>query len=227
MTNKNIKNLCRLLLVYVALLTFTSCSNGDDEAPRIDSVWFNMVSRPIEQASCAYAGQTICLRGSGFGDLRKLIVNGTSINLTTLYVYASDNNITFQLPSDVKTTGDRIRVVTGKGMCDFPFVVRPKDEQPAITAFSSTTLIPSRTLTITGTFLGGATEVWLPLAFGDKVSCAFDETQENDDETVHVIIPEDVTFATGRCEVVMEKYDEERDIYYTEKVYSSSTNFTN
>lgn len=227
MMNKNIKNLYGLLLTCVAILTFTACSNDDDEAPRIDSVWFNMVSRPIEQAPCAYAGQTICLRGSGFGDLKKLIVNGTSINLTTLYVYASDNNITFQLPSDVKTTGDNIRVVTSKGMCDFPFVVRPKDEQPTITAFSSTTLIAGRTLTITGTFLGGAKEVWLPLVYGEKVQCVFDETQENDDETVHVIIPENATFATGICEIVMEKYDEERDITYTEKVYSSSTNFTN
>ncbi len=226
MKNK-MKKLYGLLLLCTALCTMTACSNDDDEAPRIDSVWFNMVSRPIEQATCAYPGQTICLRGSGFGDLKKLIVNGTSINLTNLFVYESSNNITFQLPSDVKTTGDNIRVVTSKGMCDFPFIIRPADQEPEIKAFSSTTLIAGSTLRITGASLGGATEVWLPLTYGDKVRCTIDETQENDDENVYVIIPDDVDFATGLCEIVMEKYDEERDIIYTEKVYSSAINFTN
>ncbi|MBR1546731.1 MAG: hypothetical protein IJ633_08080 [Prevotella sp.] len=225
---KNKRNtLCGMLLVCATLLAFISCSNDDDEAPRIDSVWYNMVNRPIEQAVCAYPGQTLCLHGSGFDSMSRLIVNGTNLDLNLLYVYKSDNYITFQLPSDVKTLGDNIRVVTSKGMCDFSFVIRPKEEQPVIKAFSATTLIPGRTLTITGTCLSGAKEVSLPLAYGEKIQCVFDETLENDDEAVHVIIPENVTFATGLCEIVMEKYDEERDITYTEKVYSSSTNFTN
>lgn len=225
--NNKMKKLYGLLLVCSALCTLTACSNDNDEEPRIDSVWYNMVSRPIEQATCAYPGQTISLRGSGFGNLKKLIVNGTSINLTTLYVYESANSITFQLPADVKTTGDNIRVVTSKGMCDFPFIVRPTDQEPEIKSFSSTTLIAGNTLKIMGTSLGGATEVWLPLTYGDKVLCNIDETQESDDENVYVIIPDGVDFATGRCEIVMEKYDEERAITYTEKVYSTAINFTN
>ena len=222
---KNMNSLFRLLLLSITAITLTACSDDDEGAPRIDSVWYNMVSRPIEQAPCAYPGQTLCLHGSGFGGLKQVIVNDTEINLNTLFVYESSNNITFQLPANVNTTGDYIKVVTAGGQATIPFVVRPASEKPEITAFSATTLIAGRTLTITGVNLEGATEVWLPLAFDGRVKCEFDPTQISSDNTIHVIIPADVTFATGQCEVVMEKQDALRDITYTEKVFSASTNF--
>lgn len=227
MKNNNINSLFKLLLLSIAVVTFTACSDDDEGAPRIDSVWYNMVSRPIEQAPCAYPGQTLCLHGAGFGGLKQVIVNDTEINLNTLYVYESSSNITFQLPADVNTTGDYIKVVTAGGEATFPFVVRPASEKPDITAFSATTLIAGRTLTITGSKLDGATEVWLPLTFDGRVKCEFDTTQLNDDNTIHVIVPADVTFATGQCEVVMEKYDAQRDLSYTETVFSASTIFRN
>ena len=219
---KQIKN--SLLLACLVLLACPSCTK-DEEGPRLDSVWMNMVQRPIEQVSCAYPGQTISLRGEHMGEVRRVIVNGTDINLNTLFVYQSDGAITIQLPSDVNTTGDNIRVVTRWGMTDFPVVIRPKSEQPAISAFSTTTLIAGRTLTITGTHLDGAEEVWLPMVFGGRVKCEMDATKQNDATTVHVVIPDGCTFATGYCEIVMQKTDSERGITYSEKAYSAETNF--
>ena len=226
----NIYNKVRGLVRFLPFYLFTllpllaSCSK-DEEAPRIDSVWYNMVQQPIEQATCAYPGQTICVRGAHLGALKRVIVNGTDINLNTLFVYESDNAVTFQIPSDVKTEGDNIRVVTSWGMADFPFIVRPKAQQPTITAFSATTLLAGRTLTITGTNLDGAREVWLPTTFGGRTQCELDTAQESDGTTVHAIIPDGADFATGYCEIVMEKTDEARGVTYTEKVYSAETNF--
>ena len=210
------------ILIFAAVLS--SCSSNE-EAPHIDSVWMNMVSQPIAEAVCAYPGQTICLHGQHLSDLKRVIVNGTDINLNTLYVYESDNYITFQLPSDVNTVGDNIRVVTKWGMADYSFIVRPLDEKPVITAFSTTTLVQGRTLTITGTNLSGASSVILPLAYDETITCPAETEQETAGTTVNVTIPADVTFATGRCAIVMEKTDEARGITYTERVYSDVVDF--
>lgn len=215
----------RVSLGCAVLLLLCSCRK-DEAAPRIDSVWINMVSRPVEQVECAYPGQTLCLRGEHLGSLSHVIVNGTDINLNTLFVYESETAITFTLPADVNTDGDYIRVVTGWGMCDYPFVVRPAAEQPHISAFSATTLIPDRTLTISGAHLDGATQVWLPIAFGGSVQCVPGDCPE-DGSSVSVVIPEDAAFATGICGIVMEKYDASRGFRYTEKVYSAKTDFRN
>ncbi len=225
--NMMVKLLGAAFFIFLSSL-FISCSDSEDGGqPRIDSVWYNMVSQPVEQAPCAYPGQVICIRGGGFSGLRQLIVNDTEINLNTLFVYQSADNITFQLPSDVSTNGDYIKVVTANGQTTFPFVVRPTEEQPVINAFSANTLIAGRTLVIAGSNLDGVTEVWLPLAFGGRIRCEFDSTQTNDNSTIYVVVPAEATFATGRCEVVMEKYDAERNITYTEKTYSATTNFIN
>ena len=219
------KNKLFLLLVS-CLLLLTACSK-DEDAPHIDGVWYNMVSYPIEQAPCAYPSQTICVRGSHLDNLRRVIVNGTDIDFKNYLEYMSESSLTFRLPGDISTTGDNIRVVTAYGMCDYHFVIRPESEQPRISSFSSTTLLSGSTLTITGTNLTGATEVWLPLTFGGRIQCAFDDTQVNTDTKVYVKIPSDVAFATGRCEIVMVKHDASRDLTYTEKTFSASTDFKN
>ena len=215
-----------LLLLAACLLSLSSCSKDDDE-PRIDGVWYNMVARPIEQAPCAYPGQTICVRGAHLDNLRHVIVNGTEIDMRSILEYQSESAVTFQIPSEVRTTGDYIRVVTAHGKADYHFVVRPKTEQPTITRFSSTTLLPGATLTITGSNLTGAKEVWLPQPFNGRIQCEFDAAQTNSDTQVYVKIPEGVTFATGRCEIVMDKSDSGRSITYVEKVYSATTDFKN
>ena len=231
----NIKSLlCLLLLTGLCMVSLHSCSD-DDDAPAIDGVWYNMVMRPIEQTSFAYPGETLCLHGSGFGSLKLLMVNGTQINLNNILVYASDNYITFQVPSDVNTAGDNIRVVTARGMADYTFIIRPKSEQPTlyydkdngVIPFSTTTLTPGNTLSIRGTNLGGAKEVWLPLAFGGRIKCEFDDTKQNTNEYIYVKIPEATNFAAGQCEIILEKTDAARGITYTEKVYSEKTNFSN
>lgn len=229
------RKIASLSVVSLLMLLLTACSD-DKEAPRIDSVWFNMVSRPIEQAPCAYPGQTLCLRGSGLGGLRKLSVNGTVIDLNSILVYVSDNSITFQVPRDVKTTGDNIHVVTTNGKADYPFIIRSAAEQPSFgydsnssstVPFSSLTLVPGNTLEIKGTNLGGVKEVWLPLAFDGRIQCALDPEMPSTDEKIYVKIPETANFASGRCEVVMEKYDAERDLTYTDKLYSKVHDFKN
>lgn len=233
--NKNrVNNIFRILSLCCFVLALASCSK-DDAEPRIDSVWYNMMSRPVEQAPCAYPGQTLCIHGSGFQDLRMLMVNGTQINLNNILVYVADNYITFQVPADVNTSGDLIRVVTAHGKADFKFIIRPATEQPTFyynsdsktIPFSATTLVPGNTLAIRGTNLTGVKEVRLPLAFNKSIACEFDPTKENTDDYVYVIIPDVKDFATGRCELVLERYDAERDLSYTEKVYSEETNFIN
>ena len=166
----NSNSVTRLLALSVLLAGLQACK-GDFNAPVIDGVWMNMVNLPVEKVQCAYPGQTLCLRGEHLGDLSRVIVNGTDINLNTLFVYESSTAITFTLPANVKTEGDYVRVVTKWGMADYPFIVRPAAEKPEITAFSATTLIPGRTLTITGANLEGATDVWLPLTFDGRVEC--------------------------------------------------------
>lgn len=232
MNKKKTYRMLRLLLAGCLALMLTACSK-DEAAPTIDSVWYNMVTQPIEQAPCAYPGQTLCIHGSGFKDLKLLIVNGTHIDLNNILVYVADNYITFKVPTDVNTSGDNIRVVTRWGMVDYNFAIRPADEQPTLyynndtkeIPFSTTTLVPGQTLTIRGSNLSGAKQVWLPLAFGDRIACEFDATKENTDEYIYVIVPEASNFATGHCEVELERTDETRGITYTEKVYSKETDF--
>ena len=215
------------LLLCGMLFSCIACSKDNDE-PVVESVWINMTAIPTQQVTYAYPGQTLCLRGSGLGDLRKLNVNGTNIEITNTLIYNTDNSVLFKLPTDINTTGDYIKVTTRYGQTTYsPFVVRATSLQPKITKFSATTLLAGRVLTITGTNLNGATEVWLPMPFDQKVKCELDATQEQTDKNIYVIIPADVTFAKGQCEIVMEKTDAERGISYTEKVYSSVTNFTN
>ena len=218
-----------LLLLTVALCV--ACSK-DDDAPQIESVWKNMISEPIEKTDYAYPGQTLCLHGSAFYDLRKLFVNGTDIDLTTSFIYDTENYITFQLPSDVNTSISEqqsyIRVITAHGESVYrPFLVKPASEKPAITKFSTTQLEPGSTLTITGKNLDGVTEVWLPLTFGDQVVCELDPAMEPTATSISVIIPADVTFAKGKCVIAMQKTNPVSGEPYTEKVYSSETNFKN
>lgn len=222
----NSKVILRLILACTLFAGLQACQK-DYQAPVIDSVWINMVTRPVEEVDCAYPGQTLCIRGSHLGDLKRVIVNGTDINLNTLFVYESTTAITFTLPADVKTTGDYIRVVTKWGMDEFPFVVRPKTEMPVISGFSTTTLIPGKALTITGANLEGVTEVWLPLTFDGSVACELYGRQPADGKTVQIIIPDNVSFATGRCEIIMTKNDAARGLEYTEKVFSDKTDFRN
>lgn len=218
-----------LLLLTIALCA--ACSK-DDDAPQIDSVWKNMNSEPIEKTDYAYPGQTICLHGSAFYDLRKVFVNGTDIDLTTSFIYDTENYITFQLPSDVKTSTSEqqayIRVITAHGESVYrPFLVKPASEKPAISNFSTTQLTAGGILTITGQNLEGATEVWLPLPYGDQVSCELDPATEPTATSISVIIPADVTFAKGKCVIAMQKTNPVSGEPYTEKVYSSETNFKN
>lgn len=215
-----------LLPLCAAAAALCGCS-ADYEAPVIDSVWLNMVTRPVEEVSCAYPGQTLCVRGEHLGDLKRVIVNGTDINLNTLFVYESPTAVTFTLPAGVGTRGDYIRIVTSWGMAEHPFVVRPAAEMPEIAAFSATTLIPGRTLTITGTNLQGAVRVLLPLAFDGSVECEPAGEQAEGGTSVDVVIPDGVTFATGRCCIEMTKHDDGRGIDYTEKVFSDKTDFRN
>jgi len=225
------KHILNKILLLLAVVTCVACSK-DDDAPQIDSVWKNMISEPIEKTEYAYPGQTICLHGSAFYDLRKVFVNGTDIDLTTSFIYDTENFITFQLPSDVKvSTSDQqasIRVITAHGESVYrPFLVKPASEKPAISNFSTTQLTAGDILTITGQNLEGATEVWLPLPYGDQVSCELDPAVEPTATSVSVIIPADVTFAKGKCVIAMQKINPVSGEPYTEKVYSSETNFKN
>lgn len=222
--NKTVFN----LLLLLAAVIFPSCSN-DDEAPVISGVWKNMVSEPIEQTNYAYPGQTLCLHGSGFSNLRKIFVNGTDVDFSSSQVYDTDSYITMKLPADVNTSTEQlnyIRVITAHGEDVLrPFIVKPTALKPSVASFSSTTLVAGRTLTITGTNLDGATEVYLPLAFDSQVKCAFDETREQTATSVSVIIPDGVSFASGKCVISMEKTA--AGITFIERVYSATTNFNN
>lgn len=210
-------------LLLTAAVVFASCTK-EEEAPVIDSVWKNMVSEPILQTNYAYPGQTLCLHGSGFTDLQKILVNGTRIDLSSSLVYDTDNYVTFKLPADVSTEGNSIKLYTLHGETVYsPFVIKPASEQPTITKFSSTTLVAGRTLTITGTNLDGATEVFLPLAFDDQVSCQI--ISEPTATSISVMIPDGVKFATGKCVVAMQKTAS--GLSYTEHVYSKTTDFIN
>lgn len=209
------------------------CASCDEkqEVPQIESVWRNMTSEPVREVMYAYPEQTLCLRGSGFGNLQKLIVNGTEIEILNTLIYDTENSITFKLPSTVNTSSASgnysIQVVTLNGEATYaPFIVKAKNERPVISRFSTTTLVPGRTLTIAGSNFEGVTEVWLPLTFEEKVRCKFDPEQENTSTSLFVIIPDGVDFAQGQCEVVMQKEDEQIGLTYTEHVYSEITNFS-
>ena len=210
----------RLLLLSAALF-FAACTK-EEKAPVIDSVWKNMISEPIAQTDYAYPGQTLCLHGSGFSDLQKIVVNGTRIDISTSLVYDTDSYVTFKLPSDVSTEGDYIKLYTLHGETVYqPFFVKPSSEKPSITKFSSTILVAGRVLTITGTNFDGVTEVLLPIAFDGQVKCEI--TGEPTSTSINVIIPSDVSFATGKCVVAMQKTTNGRT--YTEHVYSQTTDF--
>lgn len=214
------KTTCKILLLTAALV-IASCSK-DEEAPVIDSVWKNMISEPVAQTSYAYPGQTLCLHGSGFTDLQKIVVNGTRIDISSSLVYDTDNYVTFKLPADVATEGDVIKLYTLHGETTYsPFIVKPASQQPTIASFSSTTLTAGQTLTITGTNLDGATDVWLPLAFDDQVRCEMSGAPTA--TSITVFIPEGVSFATGKCVIAMQKTANGHN--YTEHVYSKTTDF--
>lgn len=207
----------------------TSCRD-DNDVPYIDSVWKNMATEPVEQVSYAYPGQTICLRGSGFSDLKRIVVNGNKVDVMNTLIYDTDNSITFKIPSDVDTSvsPSTIKVVTVNGDTTYTgLLIKPTSAKPVVSSFSATTLSAGQTLVIKGKNLDGATEVYLPLCFDQKVKCEFDTTQENTSTDLYVIIPADVSFAKGQCQVVMEKTNPTSGTIYTENAYSATTNFSN
>lgn len=225
------------LFAIVACLSVFSCFSCDSDddgvtAPVINGVWRNMEAQPFEQIQCAYPRQTICLRGKGFSGVKKLNVNGYEIDLTETQIYNTDRSIIIALPQEVATTTAtgsaflKVENAAGEAVYE-PFYVFSEDEQPKITNFSTTALTPGSSLRIAGTNLDGATEVYLPLAFDQKVKCEFDPEQTNSDTNVYVIIPDGVSFAQGVVEIVMNKVYAPTGTEYVDKVYSEVTNFTN
>lgn len=223
------------LLAVVCLCAFSCFSCGNDDglsAPQIESVWTNMSTQPIEQVACSYPQQTICLRGSGFSGVDKLNVNGMEIDLTETKIYNTDNSIIIALPQEVATTTSTglayLQVENRAGTAVYePFYVFGTNEKPKISSFSSTTLTAGSTLTIKGSNLGGAVEVYLPLAFDQKVLCEFDESKTNSNSEIYVVVPEGVTFAQGQVAIVMHKTYAPTGDEYTETAYSDVTNFSN
>lgn len=224
------------LLALVACFSVFSCLSCDNDdspsSPRIDAVWSNMNTQPIEQVQCAYPRQTVSLRGEGFKGVEKVTVNGYDIDLAENQIYNTDRSIIIVLPQDVATTtatGEAyLKVENSAGEAVYqPFYVFTEDEQPVINKFSATALTPGATLCITGENLGGATEVYLPLAFDQKVKCEFDPAQANSDTEVYVIVPEGVSFAQGQVEIVMTKTFAATGAEYVTKTYSDVTNFSN
>ncbi|MBQ7513003.1 MAG: hypothetical protein IJS95_01280 [Prevotella sp.] len=216
-------------IVCFSIFSCFSCSK-DNEAPVIEGVWRNMTSEPVTQVTYAYPGQTLCLRGSGFGGLKKIVVNDSEIDVMNTLIYDTDNSITFMLPADVNTSTEAgryyIKVIASGGECVYqPFRVKLSQEKPAISSFSSTILVSGGRLTITGKNLKGATDVFLPVAYDEKVRCDFDPEMTNTDTEVYVIVPEGVRFAKGQVEIVMQKTDDIVAQPYEERVYSSVTNF--
>lgn len=222
------------ILTVVCLCVFGCFSCRDDKftAPRIDSVWNNMGNQPIEQVECTYPEQTICLRGAGFTGVRKLNVNGMDIDLTDTQIYNTDASIIIGLPKEVATTTATglayLKVENSVGTAVYePFYVFDSTEKPKISGFSSTTLIPGGILQIKGSNLSGAVEVYLPLAFEQRILCEFDETQPSTDTEVYVKIPEGVNFAKGQVAIVMRKIYSATGDEYMDTVYSDETNFSN
>lgn len=227
-----ISNISSIVFVFMALLCVSciSCSK-DDDTPMVESVWKNMTSEPIVQTTYAYPNQTLCLRGSGLSGLKKIIVNDTEVDVSGTLIYDTDHSITFRLPSDVNITAagqpGYIRVITNHGECTYqPFLVKSNSEKPAIRTFSNTKLVPGTVLTITGSNLGGAKEVWLPLAYEQKVLCEFDPEQPSTEKAIYVIVPLAVDYARGVCEIVMEK-ENALGGTFSERAYSSITDFSN
>lgn len=218
----------RNILCYVILGFLSSCSS-DNECPIIESTWKNIATEPIKEISCTYPGQTICLRGKGFKDLKRVIVNGTKIDMMSTLLYDTDNSITFKIPTNVDTSvrPSTIKLVTINGDTTYTkLLIKPSKEQPIIRSFSSTSLQAGKTLIITGSNLDRATEVYLPLCFEQKVKCEFDKTKENTTTDLYVLIPSNLNFAKGKCQVVMQKLDESSGSTYTENAYSQTTDFS-
>lgn len=233
MNNWILKTSLSAAVVCLSVFGCLSCGNDDDlSSPSIESVWSNMSTQPIGQIACAYPGQTISLRGSGLTGVDVLCVNGTEIDLTETQIYNTDRSIVAVIPDDVATSTDTgtafLRVENRAGEATYqPFYVLAADEQPEITSVSATVLAAGSTLRIAGRNLGGATEVYLPLAFDQKVKCAFAADAANSDTEVFVTVPEGVSFAQGRVEIVMAKTFAATGAEYVDKVYSDNYNFSN
>ena len=60
-----------------------------------------------------------------------------------------------------------------------------------------------------------------------SVSCELDPATPPTATSISVIIPADATFAKGKCVIAMQKTNPVSGEPYTEKVYSSETNFKN
>lgn len=220
----------RYMFIAAAVLAAISCK--ESVSPEIDEVWINMTDFPVERVDHAYPEQTLCLYGKGFTGLQYLEVNGTHIDVSTTLVYDTDVNITFQIPEDVRVSDApeymSIKVVTDHGECEYaPFLVKPVEIQPDITAVSATILVPGTVLVITGKNLDGASEVYLPTPFDGNVLCSFSPDHENTSSNLYVTVPEDCSFATGQLMVVMDKNDETCAFSYKEKVYSDIYDFIN
>ena len=231
MNNKIIHSTVVMVIIVFFTTCWISCSS-DSSTPMIEGVWNNTASVPIEQISCAYPGQTVCLHGTGFSNLKQIVVNNTVISISNTAIYDTDSFVTFKMPDSVATTVATslkyIKLLTDNGETTFePFIIKPTSERPSISSVSTTSLTAGSILQIKGANLNGVQHIYLPLTFEQSVECQIDTSQVSDASNVYIDVPQGVNFASGLLKIVMQKTDSVTSSSYTENVYSKTINFKN
>lgn len=194
-----------LWAVIVALTTlgFASCSDDDGDAypggngaVRVDKVYLLDADANTTEREVTFArlGQTLLLKGEGFGGTKKLLVNGYETYFSTALVTNTSMIVQLQSKTPVSEADEdvrnKIQFVKESGTYSYDFTIRAAS--PSITSISNTMPKAGETVIVYGANLQETTQVTLPGGTVISAEAITNAPKDESGEWFSFVMPEGV-----------------------------------
>ncbi|WP_262246908.1 glycan-binding surface protein [Parapedobacter soli] len=164
---QSVWNFGLFLMLATFFAPFTSCQkekNENPSAPTITRIRVPEAALADSNVVVALPGTFIVIEGRNLANTRKVLFNDLEAPFNSTYNTAT--HIFVQIPNSTPTPDrfpnvpGQIRVITPQGEAIYDFPIEPPP--PLIQTISNENPVAGQTVTITGMYLGGVTEVNLP-----------------------------------------------------------------